>query len=85
MTFPNCVSFVKCSFKRKWRELLLAQVFYNFLIFILHVWTQRDNLHFASGQSVVTLSGEPQVRAASDVKPGDSTEWSLANLDNLRI
>lgn len=65
--------------------MLLAQVFYNFLMFILRVWTQRDNFHFASGQSVVTFSEEPQARTVSDVKPGDSTERSLANLDNLRI
>jgi len=54
-------------------------------MFILHVWTQRDHFHFASGQSVVTLSGEPQVKAVSDAKPGDSTQRSLANSDNMRI
>lgn len=54
-------------------------------MFILHVWTQRDNFHFAGGQSVVTLSGEPQARAVSNVKPGDSAERSLADFSNLRI
>lgn len=54
-------------------------------MFISHVWTQRDNFHFASGQGAVTLCGEPQARAVSDVKAGDSTERSLAALDRLGI
>lgn len=83
MKFRNFASLVKCSFKRKLRELSLAQFLFNFLMFILHVWTQRGNFHVASGQSVAALSGEPQARAVSDVKPGESTEWSLATVDNL--
>lgn len=44
-----------------------------------------DSFHFASWQGAVILCGKPQPRVVSDVKPGDSTEWSLATLDYLRI
>lgn len=52
---------------------------------MLFYMSVHKNYHFAGGQSVATTSEDPKARAASHVKPGDPTGWSLATVDNLRI